>query len=152
MFRAKTRSQLKSTSHKFTRGKDSSHREWLKKADHNGVYKQLAIRCHKPWIFKQTTQPTFLTNNLYFPGLLDRQDIPRRTVKNVWVKQISFRLYNRQVWTKLDMCADFPVNPDGKDGPVCPDACVVIVKQCYDTKGHEGIGGVQINYVRSDAQ
>ena len=152
MFRTKTRSQPNSTSHKFTRGKDSSHQAWLKKADHNDVYKQLAIRCHKPWLFKQTTQPTFLTNNLYFPGLLDRQDIPRRIIKNIWVKQLSFRLHNKHAWTKLNMCAIFPGNPDGKEGPVCPDMCIVIVKQCYHTTGHVGIGGVQINYVRSGVQ
>jgi len=147
MFPAKTRSQPKSTPHKTTRVKDSSHWEWLNKAYHNYVYKQLAIRSHKPWLFKQMTQPTFLTSNLYFPGLLDRQGIPGRIIKNIWVKQLSFRLYNKHAWKKLDMFADFPGNPDGKDGPLCPDVCVEIVKQCYRTTGHVGIGGLLINYV-----
>jgi hypothetical protein len=152
MLPAKTRSQPKSTPHKSTCVKISSHRQWLNKAHHSYVYKQLTIRCHKPWLFKQTTQPTFLTNNLYFPGLLDRQGTPRRIMKNVWVKQLSFHLYNKHTWKKLDMCADFAGNPNGKDGPVCPDVCVVIVKQCCHTPGHVGIGGVQTNFVRSGVQ
>ena len=53
---------------------------------------------------------------------------------------------------KLDMCADFPGNPDGKNGPVCPNVCVVIVKQYYHTAGHVVIGGVEISCIRSGVQ